>query len=94
ANALSTNMEYTDPDQILHEISIQNHDYFKIDKQQKDQVYWPVNDSPVLYGHGFHWPDGKARLQIVEDGILFERKHNTDNLTNTFVAFLEKEQLV
>jgi formate dehydrogenase major subunit len=93
ANALCTNMVYADPDQILHEISIQNHDYFKIDKQEKDQVFWPVNGSPVLYGQGFRWPDGKARLQVIEDGVLFERKHSTDNFTNTFKAFLEKEKL-
>ncbi len=93
ANALSTNMEYSDPDEILHEISIQNHDYFKIDKQQGKQVFWPVNGSPVLYDQGFHWPDGKARLQVTEDGLLFERTKNTDNLSNTFMAFLAKEGL-
>jgi formate dehydrogenase major subunit len=95
ANALSTNMEYNDPADILHEISLNIPEYFKADKEIDAGVFWPIGKNPILYtnGSGFNFPDKKARLQVVKDGNFFMKIKNTNNLTNTFIEFLEKEKV-
>lgn len=96
ANALSTNMEYNSPDDILDEISMNIPEYFRVNKEIDKDAFWPVNQNPVLYtnGSGFNFPDKKARLQTVEDGKLFDKRANTSNLNNSFIQRLKDEELI
>ncbi|WP_432407740.1 FAD-dependent oxidoreductase [Wukongibacter sp. M2B1] len=95
ANALSTNLEYMSPDDILKEISMKIPEYLKINKQAEEGVFWPVDKNPILYtnGSGFNFSDKKAKLQIVDDGKLFERLINTNNLINSFENRLKTEEV-
>lgn len=94
ANALSTNMEYDTPKDILKEISVTIPEYFKVDKNNMARCFWPVGKSPVLYTDGFNFEDRKARLQIVEEGRLFERKNDTDSLGKKFVDYLHENNII
>ncbi|MGF7058220.1 FAD-dependent oxidoreductase [Brassicibacter mesophilus] len=94
ANALSRKIEYTKPFEILTDISMENHDYFKVNKNYGSGIFWPVNGSPVLYNDGFNFPDKKARLQVVADGELFRTSINTNRLTNRFIELLRKEEII
>ncbi len=96
ANALSTNLEYISSDDILEEISMNIPEYFKINKQTETSTFWPVNKNPILYtnGNGFNFCDKKARLQTVEDGKMFEKVINTNNLINSFEMRLKAEEII
>ncbi|SHK47047.1 molybdopterin-dependent oxidoreductase [Paramaledivibacter caminithermalis] len=96
ANALSTTMEYNSPEDILDEISMNIPEYFRVNKEIDQYVFWPVNKNPILYsnGSGFNFPDKKAKLQVVEDGKLFEKRVNTSNLNNSFIQKLKDEGLI
>jgi len=96
ANALSTNMEYMSADDILDEIAMNIAEYFKANNQREKSVFWPIQKNPILYtnGNGFNFPDKKARLQTVEDGILFDKVLNTNNLVNSFKLKLKSEKIV
>lgn len=96
ANALSTNMEYSSPDDILDEISMNIPEYFKINVQKERGVFWPVNKNPILYtnGNGFNFSHGKAKLQVVGEGRLFDRTVNTNNLINSFELKLRLENII
>ncbi|WIF94051.1 FAD-dependent oxidoreductase [Caminicella sporogenes] len=96
ANALSTNMEYNHPDDILNEISLNIPEYFKADKEVCEGVFWPVGSNRILYtnGKGFNFNDKKARLKIVKDDRLFDELKNTDNLKNTFLNKVKKEGIL
>lgn len=93
ANALSQNIDYGSPYDILKEISKDKKEYFGVIKKNESS-FWPVNQSPVLYGEGFSFPDKKARLQVVEDGLLFAEAANTNNLVNSFIDILTKEKVI
>ncbi len=90
-NALSANVEYLATDDILKEISLNIPEYFKAHQEDANNIYWPTGKGNVLYTEGFNFDDGKAKLQVVKEGSLFEQKLLTDNLTNTFNDFLKKE---
>lgn len=96
ANALSTTMEYNSPQDILDDISMNIPEYYKANKLIDEDIFWPVNKNPILYtnGNGFNFPDKKARLQVVEDGKLFDKRANTSNLNNSFIQRLKDEELI
>ncbi|SKC83658.1 molybdopterin-dependent oxidoreductase [Maledivibacter halophilus] len=96
AEVLSSDMEYNSPEDILKEISVNIPEYFKVNKEMEQYIFWPSQRSPILYGDedGFNFPDKKARLQIVEDGKLFDKKINTSHLNNDFIEKLKKEELI
>ncbi|SNR94402.1 formate dehydrogenase major subunit [Anaerovirgula multivorans] len=92
ANALSQSMVYASPDEILQEIAKTKREYRGIDKQHYGEI-WPLNEGPVLYREGFYFPDKKAKLQVVGNGLLFTQNSNTNNLTNSFIELLTKEKV-
>ncbi|MFZ5969507.1 MAG: molybdopterin-dependent oxidoreductase [Bacillota bacterium] len=96
ANALSTNLKYNHPDEILTQITLEVPQYYDVTKELHKDVFWPVGKNPILYnnGSGFNFPDKKARLQMVEDGPMFSKVDNTDNLTNTFIELLKEENMI
>ena len=94
ANALSKNMEYANPGEILTDISRNRQEYYKISKLQERGVFWPINGSPVLYTQGYHFSDKKARLPVVNNTQLFILPNNTNNLYNGFVEYLTREEIV
>ncbi len=94
ANVSNVTVKYENPDEILAQISYNVPEYYKAEEQVANSVFWPVNGSPVLYGNGFNFQDKKAKLQVVADGPLFAETINTNALTNQFVEYLVKEELV
>ncbi|MBS3994547.1 MAG: molybdopterin-dependent oxidoreductase, partial [Alkaliphilus sp.] len=93
ANALSKNIEYLEPSEIMTDISKNVQEYSKINKLHNRGVFWPVNGSPVLYTEGYNFSDRKAKLQVVNDTQLFTQPINTNNLYNEFIEYLIKEQI-
>ncbi|MDD4752267.1 MAG: molybdopterin-dependent oxidoreductase, partial [Desulfitobacteriaceae bacterium] len=93
ANAFGANLDYCCPDCILDEIGVSIPDYKGIQNLEGRDVFWPVGGSPVLYGKGFNFEDGKAKLQVVPDGPLFKEGVTTDYLENTFVDFLKEKKI-
>ncbi|QUH19670.1 NAD(P)-binding protein [Alkaliphilus sp. B6464] len=94
ANTLNKDFEYYSPAEILKEIEMTKPEYFGLNKVEGKDAFWPINGSRVLYENGFNFTDGKARLKVVEDGKLFVNNVNTNNLTNAFAEYLEKERLI
>ncbi|WZL72234.1 NAD(P)-binding protein [Clostridiaceae bacterium 35-E11] len=94
ANAFSVNMAYASPEDLLAQISKNIPAYFKISKETNQDVFWPIGDNPVLYTQGFNFPDQKARLQVVKDGVMFNKVSNTNHLTNSFIEVLKREALI
>lgn len=79
ANTFGANMDYCSPECIA---------------DCNEGVFWLDRNLPVLYGDGFYFEDGKARLQTVEDGPLFKNPMHTDHLENTFIEFLKGKKII
>lgn len=94
AHAFGGRMEYCCPDCIREEIAVVVPEYQGIKENKESSVFWPVRLSPVLYGSGFHFSDGKAQLQMVDGGPLFKKATNTDHLENRFIDFLKEKKIV
>lgn len=94
AHAFGAKMDYCCPDCIREEIAVTIPEYRGMGENLAENVFWPVEGSPVLYGTGFHFPDGKAQLQTVDEGPLFKKATNTDHLENTFIDFLKDKKIV
>lgn len=93
-NAFGANLDYCCPDCILEEISAAVAEYRGVHNLEGTDIFWPVNGSAVLYGQGFKFEDGKARLLAVADGPLFKEAVCTDFMENTFVAYLKEKKIV
>ncbi|WP_066497756.1 molybdopterin-dependent oxidoreductase [Abyssisolibacter fermentans] len=93
ANALSENLEYNTPNDILTKITRNVPEYFDITKQG-NKGFWPVGESRVLYNNGFATADSKANLAIVDNGILFNKVKNTDSIGNRFKERIKEAGLV
>lgn len=94
ANTLGASMQYESTEEILAQISKNIPEYFNAAKEMDQEVFWPVGGNPVLYTEGFNFPDKKARLQVVEDGMMFNKTINTNHLSNSFMELLKKEALI
>ncbi|MGI6685075.1 MAG: molybdopterin-dependent oxidoreductase [Bacillota bacterium] len=94
ANAFGANMGYCSSDCIRKEIAVKIAEYKDLPEELDGKVLWPVDESPVLYGKGFHFPDKKAKLQVVGDGTLFKKATRTDHLENNFIDFLKEKKIV
>lgn len=94
ANTLSQSMEYGSPEEVFQEISQNREEYFTANKEIMKGKIWPIGKSPVLYTDGFNFPDRKARIQVVQNGLLFTQYSNTNNLTNTFIQLLNREGII
>lgn len=94
ADVLTKNFNYPSLDHVVEEIEKSVPEYLGLRKAEGEEVFWPLDGSRVLYSDGFNFPDKKAKLKVVEDGPLFAESVNTNNLTNTFVDFLEEEGLL
>jgi formate dehydrogenase major subunit len=94
ANILGVNMSYKDAYAIFNEISENILEYFKANREKESEVFWPVGKERILYTNRFHFPEGKAQLQPIGDGLFFNKTINTNNLTNSFVEILKKEELI
>ncbi|MTI55363.1 FAD-dependent oxidoreductase [Geosporobacter ferrireducens] len=94
ANALCNNIEYESPEEIFEQITLSVPEYFKANKTGSKGVFWPVNESHVLYTDGYHFEDKKARLQTVGEGRLFDKKESTDCMEKRFINILKQESLL
>jgi formate dehydrogenase major subunit len=93
ANAFEANMDYCCPDCIRKEIEVQIHEYKGL-PEELNGTFWPIKESPVLYSKGFHFPDGKAKLQVVGEGPLFKKVSCSDHLEKNFIDFLKEKKIV
>ncbi|MCT4619667.1 MAG: molybdopterin-dependent oxidoreductase [Marinisporobacter sp.] len=94
ANILGVNMSYKDANAIFNEISENVLEYFKANKEKEAEVFWPIGKERILYINGFNFPEGKAQLQPIGNGSFFNKTINTNNLANSFVEILKKEELI
>ena len=94
ANILDKEFRYSSPVEVLLEIEKTIPEYFGLSKVQGAEAFWPINSSRVLYGNGFNFTNGKAKLKSAGKGQLFVEDINTNNLTNAFVQYLAKEELI
>lgn len=94
ARVLDKEFNYFSTQEILEELEKTKSEYLGISKADVNNVFWPVNGSGVLYTNGFNFADGKANLKVVENGKIFVDNINTNNLTNAFVEYLKKEELI
>jgi len=94
ANAFGASWEYCCPDCIREEISVTVQEYKGLPEELSGKEFWPVKGSPVLYGAGYAFDDGKARLKVVGEGPLFKKPVVTDHLENSFIDFLKEKKIV
>ncbi|SHJ94462.1 formate dehydrogenase major subunit [Geosporobacter subterraneus DSM 17957] len=94
ANALSNNIKYRSPNEIFQQITLNIPEYFKANKAGQRSVFWPVNESPVLYTRGYNFEDRRARLQIVGEGKIFDKKEITDCMEKKFSDVLLEDNLI
>lgn len=94
ANALSNNIEYGSPNEIFEQITLNIPEYFKANKPGHRSAFWPVNESPVLYTKGYNFEDRRARLQIVDEGKIFNKKEITDCMEKKFADVLLEDNLI
>lgn len=73
---------YNNIDEITEELSKTVKEYAGVYKL-KNGAIWPLAGPEVLYTNGFNFDDKKAKLAVVGDAVLFEKRETTD--------FIEKE---
>lgn len=61
--------------------------------QSGEEGFWPSDSEAILYENGFHFADKKARLQVVKNGLLFDKSRNTNNLYNSFINYLNENKI-
>ena len=88
-NAFGMNLTYGSSDEIFKDVCIQVSEYKNAYSRSEEDLFWPVNASPVLYENGFNFEDKKARLQPVGEAELFMKKTSADT-----VAVRLEEKLV
>ncbi len=94
SQVLNKSIQYKDSKEIFKDISINVKKYFKANEKSDKDTIWPINDNNVLYSQGFGYEDKKARLQVVNnDKEIFRQFYNTNNLGNSFLEFLAKEEI-
>ncbi len=94
AEAFSKAEEYCCPECLFEEIEVAVPEYKGVDLEDATKAFWPGNGNRVLYTESFRFEDGKARLQVICDGPLFREASDSDNLENTFNAYLKEKALV
>lgn len=94
AEILDQSFQYRNLEEIQLDMEKAIPEYFGLSRVEGTEAFWPINNSRVLYGNGFNFADGKARLKVVEGGPLFVADINTNHLTNSFVEYLKKEELM
>lgn len=90
ALALGLKADYKDARDVAKEISLNVPNYFGLNPGD----FWPAEGGNFLYAKGFNFADGKAKLQIVKDGSLFQGKVTTDSHEKMFKDFLAEKELV
>jgi len=93
ANAFGAKLDYCCPDAIMTEIAAVVPEYRGVTEVSECDAFWPATGSPVLYGAGFHFADGQARLQIPADAPLFKTPVVTDHLEASFKAYLKEQKI-
>lgn len=79
---------YNNVNELTEEISKTIKEYtglYRID----EPTTWPIGDSDVLYVDGFHFEDGLAKLQVVNDGKIFQGISSTDFVEKEFEKIVE-----
>ncbi|WP_053955293.1 molybdopterin-dependent oxidoreductase [Inediibacterium massiliense] len=92
ANSLGLHIKYNNPDKIRKEICANIPEYFYFNEE--NSVFWPTDQSPILYTNGFYFENKNAKLQIVNDGVFFTQHKNTNHFTNDFVKFLQEKEIL
>ena len=78
---------------VTRHLGISQDGYEQLHKLNGETAFWPLQEEPVLYGEGFGFEDGKARLAAVEDAPLFQETETTHYATQEFMAYLQQEGL-
>ncbi|NTV90056.1 MAG: molybdopterin-dependent oxidoreductase, partial [Clostridiales bacterium] len=92
--AFSKTEEYCCAECLFEEIEAAVPEYKGVELGNPANSFWPAKDSRVLYARAYNFADGKAQLQVVGAAPLFRDASDSDNLENTFNAFLKEKQLV
>ncbi|MPW25068.1 molybdopterin-dependent oxidoreductase [Alkalibaculum sp. M08DMB] len=93
AVALGIKIDYSGVNDITTELSISIPEYFGL-AEQKEEQFWPLSNGNVLYTKKYNFQDGKAKLQVVGDGKLFDLVETTDAHEKLFRNFLTEEKLI
>src|SRR5665648_81456 len=81
--------KYKKVEQLTGEISKFVPEYVDLFKQT-EATYWPINGNEILYTDGFHFDDKKARLAVVSESKMFNKRISTDFIEKEFMEFVEK----
>ena len=87
ASILRIPLGYQSAAAITHDLGVTMDGYLFTETS----VFWPSGQEPVLYGSGFYFDDGKARLVTVSDAPLFQEPVTTNYQTENFMKYLETE---
>jgi formate dehydrogenase major subunit len=81
--------KYGKVEELTQEVSKAVPEYVDLFKKE-GLVYWPIGEPEVLYTKGFNFENGKAKLTVVSDGKLFDKRESTDFVEKEFAKVLEK----
>ncbi|MDY0236217.1 MAG: FAD-dependent oxidoreductase [Gudongella sp.] len=81
--------KYTKVEQLTAEISKAIPEYVDLFKKTV-ATYWPINGNEILYTDGFHFEDKKAKLAVVSETRMFNKRVSTDFVEKEFMGLVEK----
>ena len=81
--------KYKKVEELTEEVSKAVPEYKDLFKIQ-GSIFWPIGGPEVLYTKGFNFDGGKAKLAVVEEGKLFDKKISTDFVEKEFAKVLEE----
>lgn len=81
--------KYKKVEELTEEVSKAVPEYKDLFKLE-GSTYWPVGGTEILYTKGFNFPNGKARLAVISEGRLFDKRISTDFVEKEFAKVLEE----
>jgi formate dehydrogenase major subunit len=93
AQSMGSQWTFQNSSEIFREIKKNISIYCGLKQIDEKDNYWPGGRKNILYSQQYHFPDGKAQLQTVNEGPLFQEKVSTNHLENSFLRYLKNEKI-
>ena len=94
AAALGITINYNSVDDITEELTRSVPQYYGFTECADETSFWPIGEGDVLYTNGYNFPCGKAQLQVIGDGKLFDKVESTDAHGKMFKEVLKENGII
>jgi formate dehydrogenase major subunit len=93
AQSMGSQWTFQNSSEVFREIKKNIFTYCVLEQINEKDNYWPGGRKNILYSQQYHFADGKAQLQTVNEGPLFQEKVSTNHLENSFLRYLKDEKI-